>query len=311
MTSSLWRVDDLTDEQVEDVLDRAAMWMAGHAAADVGQGVLGLVFLEESLRTRIGFQVAAARLGWRWVEVTGRRDGPTTSSEPVADTLRTVAGYTHGLVVRPGVMLDRGDLERLAVPVVNAGDRGPSAEHPTQALIDVFAMQQLVGPLEELHIAICGDPSMRAPRSLLALLAHRPPRNLSVVCASSHRSDLRLPPRLDGSVDFATLTELSDVDVLYVAGMPHRSLPLEVRQRLLVDRSALASLSAQGVVLSPMPVIDEVQADARADPRVRFFDQSDLGLHVRTAVLEYVLGPRAVQRSLGEGARGDDERTRT
>jgi aspartate carbamoyltransferase catalytic subunit len=289
MISSYWRVDDLTDEQVDDVLDRAAMWMTGDADAHVSQRVLGLIFLEESLRTRIGFQVAAARLGWRWVEVTGRRDGPTTSSESVADTLRTVAGYTQALVIRPGVSVDRDDLQHLTIPVVNAGDRGPSAEHPTQALIDVFAIQQLVGPLKELHVAICGDPSMRAARSLLALLARRPPRHLSVVCASSHRSELKLPAQLDGRVTFVTLAELSGIDVLYAAGMPHQSLPLEARERLLVDRSTLASLTARGVVLSPMPVIDEVQADARDDPRVQFFAQSDLGLHVRTAILERVV----------------------
>jgi aspartate carbamoyltransferase catalytic subunit len=289
MTSTLWSASDLTDEQAQAVLNRAAMWMKGDATADVRKGVLGLVFLEESLRTRIGFQVAAAQLGWRWVEVTDRRDGPTTSMESVADTLRTVAGYTQGLVVRPGVSVDQCGLDRLPVPVVNAGDRGPLAEHPTQALIDLFAMQQLVGPIEELNIAVCGDPTMRAARSLLALLARRRPRHLTVVCAPAHSSEPQLPPRFGGDVDVATLRELHGIDVLYVAGMPHRSLPLEVRERLLVDPSALAGLSSRGVVLSPMPVIDEITADARDDPRVQVFVQSDLGLHVRTAILEFVL----------------------
>jgi aspartate carbamoyltransferase catalytic subunit len=38
-----------------------------------------------------------------------------------------------------------------------------------------------------------------------------------------------------------------------------------------------------------MPVIDEIDERARRDRRVRFFDQSDLGLYVRMAVLAQAL----------------------
>ena len=60
----------------------------------------------------------------------------------------------------------------LVARIINGGD---AFEHPTQALIDRFAIEQLVGPNRDLHIGISGDLTMRYTTSLLALLAESPP----------------------------------------------------------------------------------------------------------------------------------------
>jgi aspartate carbamoyltransferase catalytic subunit len=61
-----------------------------------------------------------------------------------------------------------------------------------------------------------------------------------------------------------------------------------------VERKALAALPPDAVVLSPMPVIDEIATTARSDPRVRMFQQSDDALFVRMALIEALLGPGLV-----------------
>src|SRR5260370_30377428 len=50
--------------------------------------------------------------------------------------------------------------------------------------------------------------------------------------------------------------DVDDVDVLYVAGIPHGALDEPGRARLRGDRKALAALRPAAAVLSPMPVID-------------------------------------------------------
>jgi aspartate carbamoyltransferase catalytic subunit len=84
------------------------------------------------------------------------------------------------------------------------------------------------------------------------------------------------------------------VDVLYVAGIPHGALDEPGRARLRVDRKALAALRPGAVVLSPMPVIDEIATTARSDPRIRMFQQSDDALFVRMALIEALVVPRLV-----------------
>ena len=88
--------------------------------------------------------------------------------------------------------------------------------------------------------------------------------------------------------------DVDDVDVLYVAGIPHGALDEPRRARLRVDRKALAALPPDAVVLSPMPVIDEIASTARSDPRIGMFRQSDDALFVRMALIEALLAPHLV-----------------
>ncbi|HEV7721283.1 MAG TPA: hypothetical protein VGO60_08365 [Iamia sp.] len=288
MPRLLRSVDDLTEEDVDAVLAAAARPVVRSAGA--GGPLVGLIFLEASLRTRVGFAAAAARLGGGHVEVGDRRHSPTSMGESLADTIATVSDYTDVVVVRPGVPLDPTAVAEVGCPVVNGGDAGPAAEHPTQALIDLFALQRVAGDVADLTVAVCGDLRMRAARSLLKLLGRRPPAHLVVITddALLDPSD----PVIGGlpAAAFRQPDEVEDVDVLYVAGMPHEALALPARERLIVDDETLRRLPSHAVVLSPMPVIDEIAPAARRDRRMAYRRQSGDGLAVRAAVLEHLSG---------------------
>lgn len=294
----LLSIDDLTDEQIDRILLRAAAHHAGEVPSPVlpRPVVAGLLFGQTSLRTRVGYAAAAARLGWHAVDIPGRRHDPTAMLESWADTLRTLAGYLDVLVARPGEELSKGVLERnLSIPYVNGGGTGPDAEHPTQALVDLSAMQHELGQVCDLTIAVCGDLRMRAARSLLRLLARRPPRRL--VVATAPPMNAPLPPELHAITEHRPLADLGGPDVLYVIGMPHMAVPEDVRDTLRVTDRVVQALPDHAVVLSPLPVIDEIDAEAREDHRVRMFQQSDRALAVRMATLEMVWGPWAVRRT--------------
>lgn len=286
---SLLTVDDLSDVDLEAILSRASALRRGGRVRAGPVRVLSLIFLEPSLRTRIGFMAAAARLGWQSLVVSEWRQGPLSMAESWFDTVRTVAGYSDVIVMRPGRPLDTGALASAACcPIINGGDTGPDAQHPTQALIDLYAMRELAGPPSELRLAIVGDPRMRAVRSLLALLARQPPVSLSLVADEAHLAECRFPEALRDRLQVTPWSRLGAVDVVYVAGIPHQSLPLERRNVLLATGARVAELPKHCVLLSPMPVIDEMDSEARHSVRNRMFDQSDLGLFVRMALLEHV-----------------------
>ena len=289
VASRLLRIAELSDRAIDSILTRAAEYADGATACTADSAIVALAFFQPSLRTRVGFASAAHRIGARPIEVVERRSPANSLPESVEDTLRVVSGYADALVVRSDQPADRSDA---ALPEnvawVNGGDGGADAEHPSQTLIDVFAMERLVGPLGDLHVVVTGDLRMRAARSLLRLLARRPPARLTVVSdptLGTHEAAVREV----GAVVVESLDEVEEIDALYAVGIP-KGPGEAVRARLRVDTPRLARLSSRGAVLSPLPVIDEVAPGVRGDPRVRYFEQSDLALFVRMAVLEHLLG---------------------
>jgi aspartate carbamoyltransferase catalytic subunit len=285
----LLRIEDLSQVEVRQVLARAEDLAAGEPARRRPPGVVGLMFLEPSLRTRVGFAAAAARLGFHTVAVTEPRLTARDFAESWDDTIRTASGYCDALVVRPGRPLsDPATLASVICPTINGGDAGPAAQHPSQALIDLFAMERLRGPIEALSIAIVGDVRMRAVRSLLSLLAECRPRRTVVISNPTYLAGNALAGLSWIETDYE-LTAAKSADVVYVAGMPHDSIDLASRRQLVVGEALLRDLADDAVILSPMPVLDEVEQNVRSDARIRFHEQSDLGMSVRMAILEYVM----------------------
>jgi aspartate carbamoyltransferase catalytic subunit len=279
-------IDDLSMDDIESILEAASRFRAGGELPRHDRQVVGLLFLETSLRTRVGFAAAAARLGASPIEVLEQRASAISMPESFDDTVRTLAGYCDVIVAR----LDRrfpplpSGVNR---PVISGGDRGEDQEHPTQALIDLFALRGLHRPLSESVVAVCGDLRMRAARSLLRLLARTPPLTLVLITEPPLEVGLEIPAALANRVQYGTLQELGDVDALYVAGIPHGAMDEAGRTRLRVTQDVMTALSPACTVLSPLPVIDEIEVKSASDTRFRFYEQSDDGLFVRMAVLDH------------------------
>lgn len=297
MRRAICSVDDLTIEEIGAVLERAAAMAKGGPPAVTAPRLVGLAFLTASLRTRIGFSAAAARLGWSTVAVDAPRSGPTSMAESWDDTLRTLGGMVDLVVARPGRPLAQAEVAATcAVPFINGGDEGPTAEHPSQALVDMFAIEHLRGPVGDQVVALCGDLRMRAVRSLVRLLCRRPPRRLVLVSSPPLAYPEALPPALAAIAEQRTLNELRGVDVVYLAGIPHGAADESDRAALRFGTGALAALATDAIVLSPLPLLDEITPDARFDQRVRMFDQSDLGVAVRAALLLQLVGAAGAVR---------------
>lgn len=287
MSHRLLSIDDLDDGLLEEVLERAMTWAVDEQVSRHRRFQVGTMFLEPSLRTRTGFAAAAHRLGWPTpLEAIDRRASEISMPESMHDTVAVLGAYVDLLVLRvTGPVRSVVDALPDHVHVINAGDRGPAAEHPSQALIDLVAMQQLVGPVEDLHVALVGDLRMRSARSLLGLLARRHPARLTLVTDPALTDGLVLPELLRGSTVVDHLDDAVAVDALHVVGIPHGGAEEQVRTRLRVTVSSLHTLTARGRVFSPMPVIDEIAQNIRTDDSMAFLRQSALGLPVRMALL--------------------------
>ena len=144
-------VDDLTPEELADVLARAAS--ASAPAVLAGRG-MALVFEKPSARTRHSMEMAVVQLGGHPIYVQGAEVG-MDERESVEDVTRTLACYHAAIGAR---VFDHRTVERMAavspVPVVNLlSDRA----HPMQALADLLTIHQEVGDLAGRTLAWVGD----------------------------------------------------------------------------------------------------------------------------------------------------------
>ncbi|PKB79412.1 MAG: aspartate carbamoyltransferase [SAR202 cluster bacterium Io17-Chloro-G9] len=156
--TSVVTIEDLTNSQIEDVLDLAAEIDRDREAlyGVASRHILASLFFEPSTRTRGSFESAMNRLGGRVITTADAKSSSMAKGETLADTVRIWSGYADLMVIRhPWEGAARLAAEYSDVPVINAGDGGH--EHPTQTLLDLYTLRNEYRTLEGLRIALCGD----------------------------------------------------------------------------------------------------------------------------------------------------------
>ena len=290
----LLSVRDLNRSDVERIIETARA-MAASLDREVkklptlrGRTVVNL-FYESSTRTLASFELAAKRLSADTMSL--RAAGSSVDKgESLKDTALTLAAYDPDVIVvrHPSIGASHLVARWTGAHVVNAGDG--KHQHPTQALLDLYAMEEALGRLEGLHVAIVGDVlHSRVARSLV--------QALGLVGASS---TLVGPPTLlprglealgcEVSTDIATIV---DADVVYVLRLQQeRMAPGEAFVPSLREYTALYGISPERVrpgqvVMHPGPMNRGVEIDPRVadSDSALVTDQVRAGLVVRMAVL--------------------------
>jgi aspartate carbamoyltransferase catalytic subunit len=263
--------------------------------------VMASLFYEVSTRTRLSFETAMLRLGG---SVIGTEDAFQFSSavkgESLPDTVRVVGRYADIIVIRhPEAGSARLAAEFSPVPVINGGDG--SAQHPTQALYDLYTIRKELGRLDNLSVGMVGDLLYgRAARSLAYLLAQQSGIHLFFVSPEQLRMARDLKRYLKGKgVPFEETPRLEDiagkVDVLYVTRIQKERFPtkdeyLKFKGCYVVDKNILNLMKRKSIVMHPLPRVDEISPEVDSDPRAAYFRQAESGLYIRMALLKLILG---------------------
>lgn len=154
-------LDDLGREQISEILETTVSMkeVLGRSIKQVpalrGKTVVNM-FFEESTRTRISFELAARALSANVVSMTARGSS-VEKGESLIDTVRTLQALGADLLVMRHSESGAPYLvaQHFKGSVINAGD-GRHA-HPTQALLDLFTIQERFGRIEGLKVVIVGD----------------------------------------------------------------------------------------------------------------------------------------------------------
>jgi aspartate carbamoyltransferase catalytic subunit len=171
MNRHVLSMHDLSADDVVRVLDTAESFrevgsrVIKKVPALRGRTVVNL-FLEDSTRTRISFELAAKRLSADVINFSASGSS-VAKGESLKDTALTLQAMgADAIVIRHSSSGSPLQLTKwVDGHVLNAGDG--THEHPTQALLDLYTMRERLGHLEGLRVAIVGDVlHSRVARSL-------------------------------------------------------------------------------------------------------------------------------------------------
>ena len=114
------------------------------------------IFFENSTRTRLSFELAEKRLSADTINFSASSSS-VSKGETLIDTVNNILAMKVDMVVMrhpnpgAGVFLSR----HINAQIVNAGDG--AHEHPTQALLDSYSIQERLGDVAGKKVVIVGD----------------------------------------------------------------------------------------------------------------------------------------------------------
>lgn len=295
----------LNIDDIDEFCQVADEFEAGLVPTHLAGRTVALLFFQSSTRTRLGFEAATVALG---AHAIGMADMSASRSnarvgESLEDCAAVVSRLCDAIVVRHH---ESGAAARMAAkavtPVINAGDGWN--EHPTQALIDIYAMRRGLGSLRGKSIAFGGDPRGRVVRSLIQLLRFEAPKEI-VFCP---------PPRYDVPADLlSAITEnqisyriipdiecaLTDCDAITMApydmseiGEPAASSyisPHETPDNYVITPEKIERTRSKALLYHPLPRFDEIDPSCDQLPNAMYFEQVRLSKFMRMAVLDRLL----------------------
>ncbi|MEN3340960.1 MAG: aspartate carbamoyltransferase catalytic subunit [Actinomycetota bacterium] len=299
----LLSVADLTRDDVERLLGTARTFAAAldrelkKLPTLKGRLIVNL-FYESSTRTSSSFELAAKRLSADTLNVKSGGSS-VDKGESLKDTALTLGAYDPDVIVIRHPQIGAPQLVARATNahVVNAGDG--THQHPTQALLDLHTLQQELGRLEGLHVAIVGDVlHSRVARSLIQAFA-------LVGIRSTLVGPPALLPRELGVEATSDIRAIRDADVVYVLRMQReRMQPGANYVPSLREYAARWGITPERLrpgqkVMHPGPMNRGVEIDSRVADSLDSLVEKQVrsGLVVRMAVLYDLLtgGPVGVR----------------
>ncbi|PAF51714.1 aspartate carbamoyltransferase [Helicobacter sp. 13S00401-1] len=286
----LIQTTDLSNDEVLHILDLAKSFKTSHPETLKNKRFI-TIFFENSTRTLSSFEIAIKNLKGDVIRLD-IASSSTSKGESIADTAANLdAMNPHAIIVRHKSAGATNFLkDYVKCPIVNGGD-GAHA-HPTQALLDLFTLQNHFGGINKLKgkkIAIVGDiKNSRVANSDMELLS-RFGMDITLVA----------PPHFLTNTNFKFSYNLEDVidevDVLMSLRTQTERHNLQTygslkdyAHRFCITKDLVGSRDI--ILLHPGPVHRNIDIDDEMleDKRCKVLEQVENGVLVRMAVMQFL-----------------------
>ncbi len=254
------------------------------------------LFFEDSTRTRVSFELAEKRLSADTINFSASSSS-VKKGETLLDTVNNILSMKVDMVVmrHPAPGSCQFLARHIEANIINAGDG--THEHPTQALLDAFSMQEQIGDLEGKNVAIFGD------------ILHSRVALSNIFCLQKLGAKVRVcgPPTLipkhidqlgvEVSYNLRESLQWCDVANILRIQLERQNIKYfptlrEYSQYFGVNREVLNSLNKKIVVMHPGPINRgvEITSDVADSEHSIILQQVENGVAVRMAVLYLLAG---------------------
>jgi aspartate carbamoyltransferase catalytic subunit len=255
------------------------------------------LFYENSTRTRISFELAERRLSADVVNFTVSSSS-AAKGETLLDTVNNILSMKVDMVVMRHSASGAPHYlaKHIDAAIINAGDG--INEHPTQALLDAFSMQEKLGQLAGLKVAIIGD-IMHSRVALSNIYLLKKMGAEVMVSGPPTLIPTYLKEAMGVQVEYNIDKALAWCDVANVLRiqLERQNQPLfsSLREYNLaygITRNRLSKLSKEIVIMHPGPINRgvEMDSDVADSGQSIILDQVENGVAVRMACLYLLTG---------------------
>ncbi|MEA3418695.1 MAG: aspartate carbamoyltransferase catalytic subunit [Campylobacterota bacterium] len=280
---------NLSDRQISNILHDAKKFKMQKPITLLRDKLLITLFFESSTRTRSSFEVAAKRLGASVVHLDPSRSS-TKKGETLEDTFANLCAMEpDGVIIRHSENETPQQLAEMEMTsVINAG--AGSQAHPTQALLDLFTMQEHFGDIKGKTIAIVGDiVSSRVASSGIRLFA-RMGMNVILVAPKPFMPQSDLPQH----EELEEVLDQVDVVMSLRAQLERHTSPIfddyeEYARHYCITAERLGTRDI--LILHPGPVMRniDISDEVLNDPHCKVLEQVKNGVFIRMAILKLLL----------------------
>lgn len=256
------------------------------------------LFYENSTRTRFSFELAEKRLSADTINFAAGGSS-VAKGETLLDTVNNILSMKVDMVVMRHSASGAPHFLSKQIPaaIINAGDG--TNEHPTQALLDAFSLQEQLGTLEGKKILIVGDiMHSRVAMSNMYLLKKMgaevtvcgPPTLLPKYIAEAF--GVRVEYNLEKAVQWCDAVNVLRIQLerqnqKLFSSLREYNLAYGLKRRVLEKRTSPL------VIMHPGPINRgvEIDSDVADDPQQSIIlQQVENGVAVRMAVLYLLAG---------------------
>ncbi len=249
------------------------------------------LFFENSTRTRISFELAEKRLSADTINFSASASS-VKKGETLLDTVNNILSMKVDMVVirhpSPGAPTFLSN--HIEANIINAGDG--THEHPSQALLDAFSIQDKIGSIKGKKIVIVGD------------ILHSRVALSNIYCLKKLGADVKVcgPPTLipkyisslgvEVEYDIRKALEWCDVANVLRIQLERQDIKYfpsirEYSQYFGINKNLLNSLKSEVVIMHPGPINRgvEITSDVADSNQSIILQQVENGVAVRMALL--------------------------
>jgi aspartate carbamoyltransferase len=301
--SSLVSIDQLSLEAVQIIINEAKEIKENPEKFKnlLENKILLSVFLANSTRTRLSTEIAWLKLGGKLASVVGDQDTSIKKGETIDHTLKMYAGYM------PDAIAIRTKEEKIPflaaktydnISWVNCGDG--NNEHPTQALLDIFTIQEKFKDFKKIKIAFVGDIKHgRTIKSLARLLKLFKIEMLFFAPESLHsQAEFENLEINYQKYDIKDLEKnIKNLDLIYATRPQLERMSKTDKEKYQngvyqINKQNLADCKC--LIMHPLPIdasnLPEIHPELDTDTRSIYFEQAANGLWVRMAIFSLLQG---------------------